>query len=83
MSYGLITIEYSQVVVSKTFDWSTVQIQNVKSYYDCTGTALTGSDCPVTAGAKRKTIMGNKYYKVYNATSLYISIIVYDNFKPS
>ena len=78
MSYGLITIEYSTVMVSKTFDWSTVSIQNVPSYYNCTGTSLNGTACPITDGAKRQEISGNNYYKVYNATSLYISILIDD-----
>jgi len=75
MHYGLITIDFSDTMMSTSFDATKITLQNVRSYYNCTGAQTRANgDCSVTTGAYRKVISENKYTKVYNATSLYVTL---------
>ena len=73
MHYGLMTVQFSEEMMSKFFDATKITLQNVQSYYNCTGSQVAPS-CPVSTGALRVPISSNAYSSVYNATSLYVSI---------
>jgi len=61
--------------MSQSFDATKLTIQNVASYYTCTGSQTRANgDCAVTTGAFRKVITENRYTKAYNATSLYVTL---------
>ncbi|GMH88778.1 hypothetical protein TrST_g6209 [Triparma strigata] len=74
MHYGLMTVQFSEEMMSKFFDATKITLQNVQSYYNCTGSQVAPS-CPVSTGALRVPISSNAYSSVYNATSLYVSIV--------
>ncbi len=65
MSYGLLTLVFSEKSMSTTFDATKVTIQN----------RLSSSG---GAGFQSLTFSGNSYTKVYNSTSLYIAIPIDD-----
>lgn len=75
MHYGLITVQFSEEMMSKFFDATKITLQNTQSYYNCTGSqSRDNGDCDVSTGALRIPISSNAYSSVYNATSLYVSI---------
>ena len=66
-------------MMSTSFDATKLTLQNTVSYYTCTGSQTRANgDCDVTAGAVRKVISANRYTKVYNATSLYVTLTADD-----
>jgi hypothetical protein len=75
MHYGLLTIDFTETMMSTSFDATKLTLQNMKSYYNCTGSQTRANgDCDVNPGAYRKVISENRYTKVYNATSLYVTL---------
>ena len=75
MHYGLITLSFSDTMMSKTFDATKLTLQNTKSYYNCTGSQTReAGNCPVSSGAYRLRISENRFTRIYNATSLYVSL---------
>ena len=73
MHYGLLTLTFSETMMSKFFDATKIILQNTASYYNCTS-SQTAPTCNISTGALRLPITSNSYSSVYNATSLYVSI---------